>query len=348
MKKGIYLLSIIILTTFWTPSSAQTPFPDLKPKFKKLAQSTMTFLNIDVGARPVGMGSAFTCMENDASNLFWNPAGIAKIKGGAVSLNHTQWLVDMKQYAIAAVYGTQNYGTFGASFLVMDNGSFERTIPDDSSPRGFYLDGTFNVNQWATGLAYSRQLTDKFLVGGQVKYVYQDLGDADIVEWSSEAVAFDTVKNAKNQKGTVAFDFGTLYYFGFQDLRIGMSFRNFSRPVKYSFESFNLPITFRVGMAMNVMSLISDMLDHRLQICLEAVHPYDHGERILLGGEYMFKNILMLRAGYRSNTDTGALSAGFGLTPKTFGGINLTIDYAYSSVDVVFDSIHRFSFGFRF
>lgn len=344
MEKWIIILLIICAIPCLVVSLAAQDFPGRDVEFNKFAQSTMTFLNIDVGARAVSMGGAFTCMENDISALFWNPAGAAKIKGGAISLNHTQWIADMKQYALAAAYGTENLGTFGFTFLMMDNGSIEKTIPDPTQPRGFSLDGTFSVEQWAAGLAYGRQLTNKFSIGGQIKYAFQDLGDAVIAITAEDTVG----SKVKNREGTIAFDFGTLYHFGFKDLRIGMSIRNFSRPVKYSYESFNLPITFKVGVAMNVLSLILKNTDHGLQICGETVHPYDHKEKIQLGAEYQFRNLLALRFGYRSNTDTGALAAGFGLTPAAFGGINFMIDYAFSDADEVFGSIHRLSFGFVF
>ncbi|NVM57505.1 MAG: hypothetical protein HWN51_05240, partial [Desulfobacterales bacterium] len=74
---------------------------------------------------------------------------------------------------------------------------------------------------------------------------------------------------------------------------------------------------------------------------------YDGGERIHIGTEYTLANILSIRAGYRPNLDTGALTAGFGLSPHAFG-INLMFDYAYSSADVAFGSINRFSLGFAF
>lgn len=319
-------------------------FPGRDKEFHKLAQSTMTFLNIDVGARAVGMGGAFTTVKNDITALFWNPAGAAKIKGGILSLNQAQWIADMNQLALAAAYGTNNLGTYGFTLVIMDNGSIQRTIPDPSQSRGFILDGTFGVDQWAAGFAYARQLTDKFGIGGQVKYVSQDLGQATIAK-SAEDIAGTTVEN---KKSTLAFDFGTLYYFGFKDLRIGMSIRNFSRPIKYSFESFNLPVTFKIGLAMNVLSLSDKTEGSGLQLSVETIKPFDQSEKILVGGEYLMNDLLALRAGYRSNSDLSSFSAGFGIKQAVLGDINLIIDYAYSEVDDAFSTVHRFSFGFTF
>ena len=48
---------------------------------QKIAQATMGFLNIDVGARASAMGGAFVTMSNDASDVFYNPAGLGNIVG---------------------------------------------------------------------------------------------------------------------------------------------------------------------------------------------------------------------------------------------------------------------------
>ena len=355
--RTIFIIFVFVLVPLCVLNSirAEEAPRSIEGEYVRLGQTSMTFLDIDVGARAVAMGGAYACMDNDVNTLFWNPAGVAKLNGGSLMLNSTQWIADMNQYAISAAYGTSNWGTFGFSFMFMDNGSIERTIPSDNlelNPAGFYVDGTFNVSQWVAGLAYARQITNKFAIGGQVKYAYEDLGDLDIAEplWDSAETKYkyDRVKDAENQEGTFALDFGTIYYFGFKDLRIGMSFRNFSQPVTYGFESFNLPVTFKVATAMDVMSLFSKDSMHELQLSIVAVNPYDGSSRVQIGSEYLFNNMFALRTGYRNNSDTGAFSAGFGLTPQLFHGTNILIDYAYSDADEVFGAIHRFSFGFAF
>lgn len=355
MKRRMILLTLGVWMYVTMPLAAQEAPISIGEEFERLGQSSFSFLDIEVGARAVAMGGVFTTMDDDVVSLFWNPAGIAKIRGGALSINHTQWIADMNQYAFAAAYGAGNIGTFAASFLMMDNGAVERTIPSEdieSHPEGFYVDGTFSTVQWAAGLAYGLQISDKFSVGAQIKYVYEDLGDADILVPAFDSLGafskLEKVEGAKNRENAVVFDFGTLYYFGVKDLRIGMSYRNFGKRVTYAFESFNLPTIFKLSIAMNVLSIFQNMHDHELQIAVSAINPYDGGERVHIGSEYVFKGLLALRAGYRTNVDTGAFSVGFGLLPGAITGINLMIDYAYSDADNIFGSIHRFSFGFRF
>ena len=311
-------------------------------QMKNVAQSTMTFLRIDPVARSAGMGEASTCMDNDVSALFHNPAGIARLKGGALSLNYNQWLADMKQYGIAAAFGHSTLGTFATSLVLMDNGEIDRTIPD-ASEKGFHLEDPFNVNQFAVGIGYGRQLTDKFSIGGQVKYVYQDLGPSDIIEIKANVT--DTLMNKEYKEGTYALDFGTIYYTGFKDLRVAMSFRNFGASVKYAYDYYQLPLVLKVGIAMNVLSVISNKEGQSLEMLVETVLSNDYFERMNWGWEYSFKDLFYIRAGYRYNYDEGNFTAGFGFTP-TVTNMNLKIDYAYVNFGDVFGAVHRVSFGF--
>ncbi|MFC1481375.1 PorV/PorQ family protein [Candidatus Neomarinimicrobiota bacterium] len=357
MKKCslVRILIVVIMATGAYQAQAQDEYRDIA-EYEKLGQCSMTFLDIDVGARSVGMGGVYTCIDNDVNAMFGNLAGIAGIKGGALSLSNTQWIADINQYGLAAAFGTGKFGTFGLSFVYFDNGELERTIPTkdlEVYPEGFYTDGTFTVNQWVAGLAYGRQITNKFSVGGQVKYCYEDLGTTDIKEPTFDDstglwTGYELIEDAENINGIVAFDFGTLYYFGLKDLRIGMSLRNFSQEVTYAFETFSLPINYRIAVAMNVLSLVPGIEHHDLQLSIATVSPYDGGERIHLGGEYKYLDLISFRAGYRSNTDVGAFSAGFGLSPNAFGSLGLQFDYAYSETDRAIGAIHRYTLGFSF
>ena len=339
MKKALFSLCAMIVIGISTISVASSQ------ESKRVGQSTMTFLSIDPVARSVGMGSASTSMDNDVNALFHNPAGIARLSGGAISINNTQWLADTKQYSIAVGYGFTNIGSFGASVILMDNGEIPRTIPD-ASRQGFHQEGTFGVTQFALGVGYARQISERFAIGGHVKYVYQDLGPTDITRLVGTQ-QYDTLRNVENDCGVVAIDFGTIYYTGFKDLRIAMSFRNFSTKVRYAYDDFQLPVVLRVGMAMNVLAALADVEGHSLQMGVEVVHPNDYSDRVFLGGEYSFQDFFHLRGGYQLNVDEGAFSAGFGLAQKALD-MNFKLDYSYTHYGEAFGAVHRLSAGFSF
>ena len=44
-------------------------------------------LGLGVGARAIGLGGAFSAVADDGSALFWNPAGIARMKAGQLYLS---------------------------------------------------------------------------------------------------------------------------------------------------------------------------------------------------------------------------------------------------------------------
>jgi len=309
----------------------------------RLGQATMTFLRIDPSARSVAIGEASTCMDNDITAIYNNPSGISKVIGGAVSFSHTQWLADMRQYAVVAGYGDPVWGTFVTNLIYMDNGDIPRTIPDNST-LGYHIEESFTVNQYVFGLGYGRQLTEKFSVGGQIKYIFQDLGPANII--NQTVTTIDTLFDSENKQGNVAFDIGTLYYIGFKDLRIGMSFSNFGKSVEYSYESFTLPQVFKIGIAMDIFSLVSSWEGQSLDLYVNAENPVDYSERINLGGEFSYQNLIAVRLGYRFNREEGNFSAGFGLSPNAFN-MNFKIDYAYTDYGSVFGAVHRFSVGFQ-
>jgi hypothetical protein len=332
LRCAVLLVGVAVLTSY-------------SQEFRRTGQSTMTFLSIDPVARSAGMGGASTSMDGDVNALFHNPAGMARMVGGAISLNNTQWLADTKQYSVAAGYAFEGVGTFGLSMMMMDNGDIPRTIPDGSR-QGFHQDGTFRVTQLALGLGYARQITDKFSIGGHVKYAYQDLGPTDIT-WQVGSQQYDTLRNVKNDRGVVAIDFGTVYYPGFKDFRVAMTFRNFSTKVRYAYDDSQLPVVLRMGVAMNVLGMVPGAEGHSLQVSVEVAHPNDYSDRVYFGGEYSFQDLFHVRGGYQLNVDEGELSAGLGISQSVMD-INLKLDYAYTRYGEAFGAVHRLSVGFCF
>ena len=48
--------------------------------FEKVGTYSAQFLKIGVSARAAGMGSAYTAVANDATAIYWNPAGMAAVR----------------------------------------------------------------------------------------------------------------------------------------------------------------------------------------------------------------------------------------------------------------------------
>ena len=108
---------------------------------------------------------------------------------------------------------------------------------------------------------------------------------------------------------------------------------------------YDLPLAFRIGVAANVLggsdSIVGGSPLHRLVVSAEAINTNDYSERLHVGTEYWFSDLIALRAGYRMNYAEGTLSLGFGLAPS-FSGMDVRLDYGYVMYEFL-DAPHRFT-----
>lgn len=335
MKKNIILVGILMFLFGLSVSSGLA-------KHRKLAQTGMKFLAVAPDARSSALSSALTSVEGASTSLFYNPSTMARMQTNFhVSLGQVKWIADINYiYGTAAYKPSQGkYGVFGVSFLSVDYGDLLGTVRADND-QGFLDTGIFQPTAFVFGIGYARALTDKFSVGGQIKYVKQNL-TGGIVDFD----AAEQIDSKNFNIGVLAYDFGMIYKTGFKSLNIGMNIRNFSEEIKYIRESFQLPLTFKIGVSMNVMDF-TDVKNQSVIVSMDYVHPRDFEEQINLGVEYMMFNSLALRLGYTAPTDEQGISLGAGFQKNIFD-YNFGIDYAYTDFGV-FDNIHRFSFQFSF
>ncbi len=310
-------------------------------KMKKLAQTGYQFMKIGMSARAEALAGTYTMIGDDVNSIFYNPAGLSQITSKYQVVAHrTQWIADISYNAFAASYNMGKLGVIGVHFTGVDYGELIGTRVAVTA-QGYVETGNIDVGAYYGGLAYARQLTDKFFIAGQVKYVSEHLGSSLIspVDTPEEIV--------ENKTNGIAFDFGTIYYTGLKDLRLGINIRNFSREIAYQEYGFQMPLMFQIGFAMEMLQLFtSDTETHSLTLALDAIHPRDYTERVSLGAEYWFVDMIALRAGYLFNHDTNGLSAGIGVK-KDLGGMGLVVDYAFSQSEY-FDNVNRLSLGFAF
>lgn len=312
---------------------------------EKLAQTSFKFLQISTDARAAALGDAMTAFDVQSSvAMFYNPAGMAHMTDQfSAGFGMTQWIADITYNAASAAYNTGSYGIFGVSLMFSDYGNnFIGTFaaPNEQGYTEYSAVGVEEPNPktMMVGLGYAIALTDRFAVGANAKYVSQDLGLAVV---SSDA------STEKNEVSTVAFDFGVLYKTGFRSLNFAMSVRNFAQELTYVDESFELPLTFNVGVSMNMLDLSNvDQNTHAFNLMIDAKRPRDFSEQLKFGGEYTLMNVLSLRAGYSYPSDEQSISLGAGLKYDTssFGG---SINYAYTDFGI-FDAVHRIGVNLSF
>jgi hypothetical protein len=308
---------------------------------KKAGQSTMKFLNVSVAAQAAGMGDAYLNIGKGAVSMFYNPAALTESKGKYdFFVSTTSWLADINYYSGSLAYHTRNLGTFAFSMLFVDYGIINGTeIGEYSDVTGanFTEIGELpNVGAYAFGIGYARQISTQFSMGGNFMYVGHQLGTHPN----------QTIGDQEMNK--LIFNFGIKYYPGlFQSFRFGMNIRNFGTHAKYEYRAAQLPASFSIGAAVNLLEILSADVNKessRLTVSAQFEHPNDYTERMHIGAEYLLSGMIFLRAGYKFNYDLESFAGGVGFL-KSFGMHEIRIDYSYSQIELL-DNVQRISLSY--
>lgn len=308
---------------------------------KKRAQTSMKYLSVSPSARASGLSNAATSVEMGAYAAFYNPATMAHIKGKYnATAGAVQWITDINHNSASLVYKPADgkYGVIGINALSVDYGEILATVVDENDPKGYRDIGTVSPTAMAVGLSYANAITDQFSVGANFRFSRQDLG----------AVAMGTGEGGNYNMQSYAastgmLDFGVLYKTGFESLNFGVALRNFSpEEIKFDEETQELPLTFKIGISMDVLDLSKvDPDTHSLLVSIDANRPRDYDEQLLFGLEYSFIDRFVLRGGYGFPKDEEKFSFGGGIK-QPIGSLNLSVDYAYTQFGV-FGEVNRFS-----
>ncbi len=300
----------------------------------KLAQSGMQFLSVVSDARAAALGGAVTTMRMQSASLFFNPATMAESQGVFdFSASYNQWIADIKHTTGSISYRPMDgdIGVFGLSLQTVDYGEILGTSVANNAI-GYVDDGLVKASGFAVGFGYAKAISDAFSVGGQVRWISHDLGESSVPNSSGGMDKQNSIAT------TQAYDLGTIFKPGFKSFAFGMSIRNFSKEISYRSGStqFELPITFTLGVSMDVMDLMNDRsFVNSFFVSVNAVHNRDYYEQYYLGGECDVLDVLKLRLGYVSNSDEMGASFGFGV--HQYG---LAVDYAYTPFGV-FTKVQR-------
>ena len=322
----------------------------------KTGTAAAAFLEIPVGAPAVAMGSAFVSMANDASALYWNPAGAAQLPQNEALALHTNWIADTRFDFGGYVLPLGSFGTLGFSVTSLTMGDMKVTTVEQPDGTGEY----FSASDVAAGISYARQLSDRFTVGFTAKYIQETIWHE-----SANAVAIDLGTLFRTDLlggmviGASLSNFGTSMQLSGRDVRQFIRIdptkegTNGQIPTDIELDSWNLPLLFQLGVSVNAVK--ND--EYRWTVAMDALHPSDNYESVNVGTEFAFQDILFLRGGFTSpffknmtGVDSeGGLSLGVGLASGSFLSPTTTVkfDYAYRDMGRL-EGIHVFSVAVRF
>ncbi len=188
MKRTV---SIIAMALFLMPAIT----------FAQVAITAVPFLQIEPDSRGAGMGNTGVAIADNASALFWNPAGLAFQKGSnQASITHSNWLAnfnvsDLFYDYVVGKYYVEGIGTFGAHLTYLNLG--EQVETDETSPEPI---SRFQSYEVALGGSYGYQVSKNFGVGTSLRLIYSSLA-------SGTSIAAQKV----NPGSSVAVDLSFLY-----------------------------------------------------------------------------------------------------------------------------------------
>ncbi|MBC8384951.1 MAG: PorV/PorQ family protein [Candidatus Cloacimonetes bacterium] len=302
MKSKLFYIALIILT--------------LVPiAINGISNYAVLFLLIEPGSRPGAMGSSYVAQVDDGFAGYWNAGALAFNRKTQFAGMHSNWfgpvqgLEDMYYEYLGWNQYFEDIGNIGVNITYITYGKQSAYDEDE-----FYL-GDFGSYDISFATTYGFQLKENTGLGLTFKFIYSSLVPANIIE----------VANLSSSKGygvSYAFDLGWKQKNLFiNKLDFGINLQNVGPNIIYDnkAQSEPLPMNWRMGFSyrildskLNKLTANADM--NKALANDDAVYKriftawFDDSkeleyEEIIynFGAEYVYLDLLSLRAGYISD-----------------------------------------------
>lgn len=319
------------------------------------------FLLLGAGARGTALGMAYGAIANDASALYYNPAGTALMTHPGIEVG-TYSYVASTRYSWGGIAFPFDGASKNIGFQIGTFGFSGQPVYTVEQPNG--TGSTYSVSETFLGLTYSQNFSDRFSAGVTAKYISDNLGDAS---GNAFAIDFGTNFHAQLSGHPVKFSFvltnlGTNLSYSGTALNISSqrdtvpglgSVPSLPQPAQLRTQGFPLPTTFRVGLAYDVLTANSA----RLTVLGDFNQPNNNKAGFSGGTEFQARNLggspfsAALRGSYTyfaSNSlnptilptamhdeqNLEGLAVGGGLNYAS-GNFSLSVDYAFKYMGIL-------------
>ena len=329
------------------------------PASAQIGGAGVVFLKIEPDSRAAGMGNAGVALADNASAMFWNPAGLGFQTGTEAGITHSNWLPeftsDLFYEHLVAKHHVNNWGTFGAHLTFLNLGSHEGRDHNNIST------GTFKSYDLAMGVSYGVKVSSRFSVGTSLRFIYSNLAPGQTVDFQPTKAGVSTAVDIAGLYRSRPIMLGSVP----TTVSAGFNLANMGPKIRYS-DSDNadpIPTNLRFGTALtfdfdeyNALNLVldfnKDLIDvdstgsapfykaifsswRGLDVNLNTSDPTDI-ERVGVlrqitigtGMEYWYDRLLALRFGYfyedPYNGNREFLTLGAGIRYNIIG-----VDFSY-------------------
>jgi len=348
--ESFFRLIFLVLIGFW---SFVLIFP---------VQAALDLSEIGVGARPLGLGSAFVGAADDANSIFTNPAGLADSDNLTITSMSGAMLGDVGYLQLAAA-DLSPIGKFGIGYINASVGSIPMTALVGSGPSleaNQYGLADYGSNQLI--FAYGSKLS-RFLKNGAGGNVYLGASLKIFSQgFTGGAAPPSGGANPLNDATGTGMDADLGLQWAARDwLKLGLVLQNFlpdSFGGKFVWEknavTEGIPLVTRLGGQCHLLGPSGLRKDEKtLDLMLDYQNDSAAGRPSTwhLGLEYQPLNQFYLRCGLDQKAK--AAEAGIGVDNNLAFGVGIVLggfsfDYAYHQFgDLSDNTSHFFSIGYR-
>ena len=369
MKKIFTLFILLILSITLFSQSGFNPI-----------QTAVPFLTIAPDSRAGGMGDAGVATSPDVYSMHWNPAKFAFIDGNAgIATSYIPYLrnviSDINILELTGYKRIDKKQVISASLLYSSLGNIQFTDEFGNFVR------SFNPNEFAVDIGYSRLLSDKFSGGMAFRFIYSNLTGGEYNTKPGVSFAADISGYYQNKISFLNKD---------AQLSFGFNLSNLGSKMSYSSSEVSnfIPMNMRLGTALTInlnnYNKLTVTLDlNKLLVPTSPIYSITNPDSIVKGRnpnvavpvaifqsffdapggfkeelqeitfspgvEYMYNNTFAIRGGYfhenafKGNRKYFTIGTGF-----TFKGFTLDFSYLMPvSQNSVLAHMLRFSLAFN-
>ncbi len=213
--------------------------------FAQVGGSAVVFLKIEPDSRAAGMGNAGVALADNASAMFWNPAGLAFQKGTEASITHSNWLpafgADLFYEYLVAKHHVPGWGTFGAHITYLFLGEHEGRDAQNNPT------GTFKSYDMALGASYGFKVSERFGLGTSLRFIYSNLAPGQVVGSQETKAGVSTAFDLAGLYRSRRFGLGSMHGI----FSVGFNLANMGPKIQYSdnAQADPIPTNLRFGYA---------------------------------------------------------------------------------------------------
>jgi hypothetical protein len=258
------------------------------------AHDGLALMKVEPGARPAGMGGAFSSIAADAYSAAYNPAAGSGAERFQASFGHNTYWDNVHIETGYALFGFTERTWLHGGIRYAGITNLEARTGPSSTPEDVF--DAYDVS-FKGGLSY--RIMENLYAGAAIGLFVEKID-----RFSGSTFNADLGLLYRSDKG---------YAIGASALNLGSDFE-LSAPGEGSSDQISLPTSYRVGGSYRYGQYLG-ALD--LVVLDDDLHAH-------LGAEAWLHEMLAVRAGYQAGYDTKDFTAGASIVYR-----NLSIDYAF-------------------